>query len=116
MSEKSYGKRVKVPVDSITKAHTWLPDGALPSGVQNCGCERAGGVYSTVAQDAKMEILAKGWRSRVRFTQLPAGVPPSMIIVTPCKPVMARRHPPIPRATPVYRVFVSPNVAGSIVL
>ena len=43
MSEKSHGKRVKVPVDSIPKAHTWLPDGALASGVQNCGCERAGG-------------------------------------------------------------------------
>jgi len=33
-SEKSYGKRVKVPVDSIPKAHPWLPDGALASGVQ----------------------------------------------------------------------------------
>lgn len=43
MSEKSYGKRVKVPVDSIPKAHTWLPDRALAPGAQNCGCERAGG-------------------------------------------------------------------------
>jgi len=58
VSEKSHGKRVKVPVDSIPKAHTWLPDGASASGVQNCGCERARGVYTAVAQDAKMEILA----------------------------------------------------------
>jgi hypothetical protein len=32
----------------------------LPSGVQNCGRERAGGVYTAVARDAKMEILVKG--------------------------------------------------------
>ncbi len=57
MSEKSYGKRVKVPAGSIPKAHTWLPDGALASGVQNCGRERAGGVYTAVAQDAKIEIV-----------------------------------------------------------
>jgi hypothetical protein len=38
VSEKSHGKRVKVPVDSIPKAHTWLPDGALACGVQNCFC------------------------------------------------------------------------------
>lgn len=57
MSGKSCGKRVKVPVDSIAKAHTWLPDGALASGVQNCSRERAGGAYTAVAQDAKMEIL-----------------------------------------------------------
>ena len=37
MFEKSYGKRVKVPVDPIPEADTWLPDGALASGVQNCG-------------------------------------------------------------------------------
>ena len=58
MSQKSHGKRVKVPVDSIRKAHTWLPDSTLASGVQNCGCERAGGVYIASAQDAKMEIQA----------------------------------------------------------
>ncbi len=58
MSEKSHGRRVKVPVDSIPKAHSWLPDGALAPGVQNWGCERAGGVYIVRAQDAKMEILA----------------------------------------------------------
>ena len=57
VSEKSRGKRVKVPVDSIPKAHTWLPDGALAPGVQNCGCERGGGVYTAVAQDGKIEIL-----------------------------------------------------------
>jgi len=45
-----------VPVDSIPKAHTWLPDRALAPGAQNCGCERAGGVYAAVARDAKMEI------------------------------------------------------------
>jgi len=61
VSEKSYGKRVKVPVDSIPKAHTWLPDGALTPGAQNCGCERAGG-YTAVVRDAKMEILV--WKGR----------------------------------------------------
>ena len=30
---------------------------ALASGVQNCGREGASGMYSAVAQDAKMEIL-----------------------------------------------------------
>ena len=57
VSEKSQGKRVKVPVDSIPKAHTWLPDGALASGVQSCGRERGGRLYTAVAQDAKMDIL-----------------------------------------------------------
>ncbi len=28
MSEESFGKRFKVPINSIPKAHTWLPDGA----------------------------------------------------------------------------------------
>jgi hypothetical protein len=41
--EKSHGKRLKVPFDSIRKAHAWLPDGGLASGVQNCGGERAVG-------------------------------------------------------------------------
>ena len=44
-------------VDSTPKAHRRLPDDALASGLRNCGCERAGGVYPDVAQDAKMEIL-----------------------------------------------------------
>src|SRR5438094_781503 len=44
-------------VDSIPKAHTWLPDGALASEVQNCGCKQASGAYTAVAQDAKIEIL-----------------------------------------------------------
>jgi len=57
VSEKSGGKRAKRAVDSIPKAHTSLPDGALVSGVQDCGRERAGEVYTAVAQDAKMEIL-----------------------------------------------------------
>jgi hypothetical protein len=56
-SEISRGKRVKAPVDSIPKAHTWLPDGALASGGRDCGRERAGGMYTAVAQDVKMEIL-----------------------------------------------------------
>jgi hypothetical protein len=43
VSEKSLGKRVRVPVDSILKAHDWLPDGALAPGVRNCCCARAGG-------------------------------------------------------------------------
>ena len=58
MFEKSYGKRVKLPVDSIPEAHTWLSEGALASGVPNCGANGAGGAYTVVAQDAKMEILA----------------------------------------------------------
>jgi hypothetical protein len=63
LPEKSYGRPVKVPVDSILEAHTWSPDGPLASAVQNCGWERAGGVYTAAAQDAKMEILAKmRWR------------------------------------------------------
>ena len=48
MSEKSRGKRVKVPAGSIPKAHTWLPDGALAFDVQNCGCGRAGGVNTAL--------------------------------------------------------------------
>lgn len=39
------------------KARTWLPAGALAPGVQHCGCERAGGVYTAVAQAVKTEIL-----------------------------------------------------------
>ena len=58
MSEKSHGRRVKAPVDSITKGHTWLPDGRLASRVQNCGCARGGRVYTAVAQGAKIEIVA----------------------------------------------------------
>lgn len=58
MSEKSWGEQVKVPVDSIPMAHAWLSEGALASGVQNCGVNRAGGVYTVVAHDAKMGILA----------------------------------------------------------
>lgn len=56
VSDKSYGKRIKLPVDSIPKAQAWLPDGALVSGVRNWGCKRAGRVNSPVARDAKMEI------------------------------------------------------------
>ena len=37
-----------------------LPDAALASEVQNRGCERTGGVYTAVAQDAKLEILGSG--------------------------------------------------------
>jgi len=44
VSDKSYGKRIKLPVDSIPKAQAWLPDGALVSGVRNWGCKRAGRV------------------------------------------------------------------------
>jgi len=62
VSEKTYGKRVKVPA-------YFHPDGAhwaarwLAPGVQNCACERAGGEYIAVAQDTKMEILVEcGYR------------------------------------------------------
>jgi hypothetical protein len=37
------GNGSKVPADSIPKAHTRLPDGALAPGVWNCGCAQAGG-------------------------------------------------------------------------
>jgi len=40
VSEKSFGKRVKVLVDAIPKEHTWLPDGTpvpLCGRVRNCG-------------------------------------------------------------------------------
>ena len=57
MSEKSHRKPFKVPVDPIPTAHTELPDGTLAAGVQNCGRERAAGVYIAVPQDAKIEIL-----------------------------------------------------------
>ena len=57
MFEKSCVKRAKVPVDSIPRAHRWLPDGAPPSGVKGFGSKRAGGVYAAVVQEAKMETL-----------------------------------------------------------
>jgi len=53
VSEKSHRKRFKVPVDPIPTAHAELPDGALAAEVQNCGRERAAGVYIAVPQDAK---------------------------------------------------------------
>jgi hypothetical protein len=37
------GNVLKVPADSVQKVHTWPPDGALATGVRNCGRERAGG-------------------------------------------------------------------------
>jgi hypothetical protein len=55
--EKSRGKRVEVPVGCIRKACRLLPDGSLVSGLQRCGWEGAGGVYTAVARDAKKEIL-----------------------------------------------------------
>jgi hypothetical protein len=57
VSKKSHGKRGKVPFGSMPKAPTGLPDAALASGVENCGRERASGVYTAVVRDAKMEIL-----------------------------------------------------------
>ena len=57
MSEKSRGKRVKVPDNPTPRARPWLPDGGLASGVEYRGSERAAGLYTTVAKDAKMEIL-----------------------------------------------------------
>jgi len=50
VSEKSLGKWVKAPVESIPKAHASLPNGALASGMQNCGAKlrsrtSRGGVY-----------------------------------------------------------------------
>jgi len=41
----------------MPKTHTQLLDGALASGVLNFDCGRAGGVYTALARDAKMEIL-----------------------------------------------------------
>src|SRR5947208_1511034 len=48
--------------------------GAPASGVQNCGCLRAGGVYTPVAQAAKMIILAE--KGRIAMN------PPSLKLVT----------------------------------
>ena len=59
VSENSHGKRVEVLVDAMPKAPIGLLHAALASGVQNCGCKRAGGVYISGAQGAKTEILVK---------------------------------------------------------
>lgn len=56
VSEKSHGKRVKVPVDAKPKAPIWLPDAELASGVQDCGRKQAGRMHTVVIRDAKMEI------------------------------------------------------------
>jgi hypothetical protein len=54
----------------IPKARDPLPDGALASGVQNCGCARDDRVYSTLVQDAKIEIMIQRWRVMcVTFTR-----------------------------------------------
>ena len=45
VSEKSFGKQIKVPVGSIPKAHTWLPDRALPPGAQIVVAKKPGSVY-----------------------------------------------------------------------
>jgi len=55
--EESYRKPAKGPVDSIPMVHTWLPDGGLASRAQDCGRDRAGGMYTAEAQDTKIEIL-----------------------------------------------------------
>ena len=60
MSEKSVGKRVRVPVDSILKARTWPPDGALATGVRNCGCERAVGCILLGFKMPKWKSWIKG--------------------------------------------------------
>jgi hypothetical protein len=59
VSEKSHGKRVKVPVDAKPKAPIWLPDAELASGVQDCGRKQAGRMHTVVIRDAKMEIPGK---------------------------------------------------------
>jgi hypothetical protein len=41
----------------MRKVWRLLPDGSLVSGLQRRGCDRAGGVYTAVAQNAKKEIL-----------------------------------------------------------
>ncbi len=67
MFEKSYGKQVKVSVDSIPKAHTWLPDGVLASGVQNFVANGPVGCILPWFRMPKMEILIKpatGWWKR----------------------------------------------------
>ena len=53
MFEESNGKRVKRLVDSIPKAHTWLPDGMVALGVRNCSCKRADGAYTLGCREPK---------------------------------------------------------------
>jgi hypothetical protein len=69
VGERSHGKQVKAKVDSTPKAHTRLPDDALASGVQNCGCGRAGEVYTAVAQDTEMETLAPTAREGIEYVE-----------------------------------------------
>ena len=53
--------RVEVRIGCIREACRPLPDSSLVSGLQNRGCERAGGVlYTTLIQGIKKKILNKG--------------------------------------------------------
>ena len=51
------GNGSKVPADSIPKAHTWLPDGALAAWSAELRLRTSRWVYTAGVQDAKMEIL-----------------------------------------------------------
>jgi hypothetical protein len=55
----SYGKRVKLPVDSIPKLHAWLPTGTREHGEQNYGRDRPGGLYTIAVRGAKIEVRAE---------------------------------------------------------
>jgi hypothetical protein len=50
-------------IDSVPKAHTWQPDGALASGVRCCGCV----IYDFPPEDAKLEIFM-GAKCKSRMT------------------------------------------------
>jgi hypothetical protein len=52
------GNGLKVPADSIPKAHTWLLDGVLASGVQESWLRTGRWMYNDVVQDTN-------WKSRV---------------------------------------------------
>ena len=57
MSEKSYGKRVEVLVDSISKGHRRLQEGAPGVSTTRLWLRTSRRVYTTVVEDAKREIL-----------------------------------------------------------
>jgi hypothetical protein len=49
-------RRAGFPQGYLAVPARWLPDGAVASGVQNCRRKQAGGMYTAMTQDAKMEI------------------------------------------------------------
>ena len=58
-----------VPYPSVPKAHTWLSDGTLGSGVPDCGRKQAGRMYFAVVRNAIMEIPVNKLRMVQTMTQ-----------------------------------------------